>query len=204
MSIASGSTPERRAAPGLGRFALLLGIAAALQTAVLAWMIYDRVSLVRQGREVVLETAPIDPRSLFRGDYVILNYKISALDAKELAGEDAFRRAQRVFVTLQKDDTGADAGRLAAWKAVSIAGAFPADAGDNRVVIRGEVRSTGRLLRIKYGIESYFVPEGEGRRLEKLARTGNMQVLVAVGRNGEAAIKGLLIDGKLRYEESLF
>jgi hypothetical protein len=38
----------------------------------------------------------------------------------------------------------------------------------------------------------------EGRRDRKLA------VLIAVDKGGKAAIKGLIIDGKLQYEEPLF
>ena len=65
-------------------------------------------------------------------------------------------------------------------------------------------RDGGPYPHIKYGIESYFVPEGEGKRLEDLVRERKLQVLVAVGADGEAAIKGLLIDGALQYEEPLF
>ena len=57
---------------------------------------------------------------------------------------------------------------------------------------------------VRYGIESYFVPEGQGKRLEALAREKRMAALIAVDARGNAAIKGLIIDGKLQYEEPLF
>ena len=50
-------------------------LVAFLQTAALAWIVYDRVSLLEDGREVVLKNVPVDPRDLFRGEYVILNYE---------------------------------------------------------------------------------------------------------------------------------
>jgi uncharacterized membrane-anchored protein len=56
---------------------------------------------------------------------------------------------------------------------------------------------------VRYGIESYFVRQGEGPRLEALARERKLSVLVAVDKAGIAAIKGLIIDGKLQYEEPL-
>jgi len=31
------------------------------------------------GKSVVLQTAPVDPRDIFRGDYVVLRYEISTL-----------------------------------------------------------------------------------------------------------------------------
>ena len=182
---------------GLKRFALALCLVAGLQTAALAWMIYDRIMLIETGREITLNTIPVDPRSLFRGDYVILNYEISRLELKALQGDIDFEPDRAVFVTLQKS---ADA----TWQPVSIVKSLPATAGEDRIVLRGTVRSAGMTLRITYGIESYFVPEGEGKRLEDLVRERKLQVLLAVAPDGEAAIKGLLIDGELQYEEPLF
>jgi uncharacterized membrane-anchored protein len=48
------------------------------------------------------------------------------------------------------------------------------------------------------------VPEGNGRELEALARDKKLAAVVAVDGGGHAAIKGLMIDGKLAYEEPLF
>lgn len=183
----------------LRRFALGAFIVALLQTAVLGWMIYDRVSLISSGREVILEVLPVDPRSLFRGDYVILTYGISRMDLKTLGGDDDFERGAPVFVTLKKTNDGR-------WSPVSAWKHRPRGLGPGEIAIRGTVRWSARArreVRVKYGIESYFVREGEGKALEKTVRERKMQVLLAVGADGEAAIKGLMIDGKLRYEEPL-
>jgi uncharacterized membrane-anchored protein len=59
-------------------------------------------------------------------------------------------------------------------------------------------------VRVRYGIESYFVPEGQGRKLEALAREKKLATLIAVDDKGNAAIKGILVDGVLQYEEPLF
>ena len=59
---------------------IAIAVVALGQAAVLGWMIWDRASLLANGREVVLEVIPVDPRSLFRGDYVILGYDISRFD----------------------------------------------------------------------------------------------------------------------------
>jgi hypothetical protein len=42
-----------------------------------------------------------------------------------------------------------------------------------------------------------------GPKLEALTRERKLAVLVAVANDGTAAIKGLIIDGKLQYEEPL-
>ncbi len=56
---------------------------------------------------------------------------------------------------------------------------------------------------VRYGLESYFVPEGTGRALEKLAREKKLAAVIAVDAKGNSAIKGLMVDGKLQYEEPL-
>ena len=43
---------------------------------VVGYLIWSKERIVSGGTEVILETRPIDPRDLFRGEYVILRYKI--------------------------------------------------------------------------------------------------------------------------------
>ncbi|MDH3579408.1 MAG: GDYXXLXY domain-containing protein [Hyphomicrobiales bacterium] len=194
---ASGDQLRPNRPLGNKAFALALFAVAALQSAALGWMINDRVSLLNSGRQIVLNTVPVDPRSLFRGDYVILNYAISTFKPQSLGGDDDFKRGMPVFVTLRKS-------YRARWQPVAVTSAYPAETPKDQVVIRAIVRSAGKTLRVNYGIESYFVPEGEGKKLEQLVRQSELQVMVAIGTNGEAAIKGLIVDGKVQYEEPLF
>ena len=56
-------------------FGLLLAVV--IQTGVLVAMVAMKQWTLTTGTPVVLETKPVDPRSLFRGDYVRLNYAIS-------------------------------------------------------------------------------------------------------------------------------
>ena len=55
-----------------------------------------------------------------------------------------------------------------------------------------------------YGLERYFVPQGEGRAIESARNEGKVSIVAAVTKQGRAAIKRLLIDGKPVYEEPLF
>jgi hypothetical protein len=59
----------------------------------------------------------------------------------------------------------------------------------SRIVLVLRARPGTQWSTVRYGIESYFVPEEQGPRLDK---------------SGNADIKGLIIDGKLQYEEPLF
>lgn len=119
-----------------GRFGLAILLVALIQSAVLCWMIYDRVSLIGSGREIVLDTVPVDPRSLFRGDYVILNYGISRLDTRKLGGDDSFERGDTVYVTLLKDESDL-------WQGKAIGRTSPETVAGDEIVMRGRVTYSG-------------------------------------------------------------
>jgi uncharacterized membrane-anchored protein len=53
---------------------------------------------------------------------------------------------------------------------------------------------------VRYGLESYFVPQGEGKKIELMERA-RLEVVAAVAPSGQAAIKRLLIDGVPVYDE---
>jgi uncharacterized membrane-anchored protein len=63
--------------PQDSRHLIALGISSALVFAVFNLQILAKERLREDGRSVLLELAPVDPRSLMQGDYMILNYAIS-------------------------------------------------------------------------------------------------------------------------------
>jgi uncharacterized membrane-anchored protein len=187
------------------RVVLALAIVALAQTGVLAGMVIDRVRLLKTGREITLPIVPVDPRDLFRGQYVRLGYDIGRVPARVIEGESP-RRNAAFYVTVEKAADGA-------WTPVKLTRGRPQEASPDRVVLKARAQQ-GRLLQdarnpgaanfVRYGIESYFVREGEGPRLEALARDKKLAALIAVDGRGNAAIKGIIVDGVLQYEEPLF
>ncbi|MET4260972.1 putative membrane-anchored protein [Bradyrhizobium sp. S3.12.5] len=181
--------------------AVLFGAAILLQCALLVLMVADRVKILREGREVTLQTRPLDPRDLLRGNYVVLGYDISQVPAGALAGQPTAERNPIVFIKLAPDANGL-------YQAVSVHAA-PVTVTAPEVLIRGRVvyscGSTSRTfcdkLQIRYGLESYFVPEGEGKTLEQARNQQKLRVVAAVLPSGRAAIKLLLLDGQPIYEE---
>ncbi len=181
----------------------LIALVAVLQTAALIAMVAAKQRTLATGTPVVLKTEPIDPRSLFRGDYVRLNYAISSLNYAVVEGDNDFKRHDRVYVMLRKGEEY--------WDAVSIHHERPVH-GPDSVIIRGEAQYSGIWsggeerggINVRYGIENYFVPEGEGMALERPAEGDVVSILIAVDDSGTAGIKGVLVNGELRYEESLF
>lgn len=180
---------------------LALAVVAAAQSAVLGYMIYDRASLLRAGREVVLPVVPVDPRSLFQGDYVILGYDISRLKTTLTEATPQMAPGKPVFVTLSK---GADG----TWAQSAFGFEMPPALKPEDAVLQGRIAYAwldGGVINISasYGIEQYFVEEGTGKEIEEQVRDRKIAVLLAVDASGRAAIKALMADGEIRYREPL-
>lgn len=184
--------------------AVLFGLVILVQVGLLAAMVVDRAQILREGTEVKLQTRPIDPRDLLRGDYVILGFDISQLKTGALKDQPSGSPNPVVFVKLAPNRDGFH-------EAVSVH-ASPVPVTSPEVLIRGRVRygascggSNGSVfcadMQVRYGLESYFVPEGEGRKLEDARNQRKLTVVAAVLPSGRAAIKRLLLDGQPVYEE---
>ncbi len=145
----------------------------ALQALVLVGGAVAEEWRLARGDDVVLRTMPVDPRDLFRGDYVVLAYEISEFHAQGVEPGDV------VFVELAERD--------GIWRAVRLH-RRPPESG--ATFIRGEVRRPGW---IEYGIEAYFVPEGRGWEIES---GRNVDVAVSIDRAGRARIRYLIVDGR--------
>ena len=121
----------------------------AAQLVFLIGFIGVREVALRTGTEVVLQTVPVDPRSLLQGDYAILDYEIARLPD----WMDGFSAGRTVFVVLQVE------------RDVWTSSAYT----EERSHVAGEVFIKGRIDRIghaDFGIGTYFVPEGTGRIIE--------------------------------------
>ena len=184
--------------------AVLFGAVILVQGALLAAMVVDRAQVLREGTEVKLQTRPMDPRDFLRGDYVVLGYDISLLKTGALKDQPSGSPTPAVFVKLAPNRDGF-------YEAVSVH-ASPVPVTSPEVLIRGRVRygaacggSKGPAfcddIQIRYNLESYFVPEGEGRKLEDARNQRKLTVIAAVLPSGRAAIKRLLLDGQPVYEE---
>lgn len=181
---------------------LKLTAIALIQTFVLGWIVWDRVSLLRNGQEVRLAVVPVDPRDLLRGDYVILSFNISQVDTLQIYVKRGFTRGNKVYVGLEKSDNGQ-------WNAISVDHQRPEIKSDT-VFIKGEItfvsksKNGSQRLNIKYGMEKFFIPEGDGLRLEALRNEKVLSIVAAVSDTGEAGIKSLLVRGEPVYEEPFF
>lgn len=155
------------------------------QVAVLLGMIGMKAATLIAGETILLRVRPVDPRDLFRGDYVILSYDFSrpsnivGLSSRAFGGESAGRI---VYVPLTKEP-----GSSNHWHAGQVTTTRPAGG----VFLQG--RLTGGWT-VECGIESYFVQEGKGRMYEDAIRAGRLYAEIAVNSDGQAVLKGLKIE----------
>jgi uncharacterized membrane-anchored protein len=185
---------------------ILFAAAAMIQVALIAAMVVDRAQVLRDGTDVMLQTRPVDPRDFLRGDYVVLGYDMSTVSAGALKDQPAAGKGTTVFVKLAPNRDGF-------FEAVSVHAA-PVAVASPEVLIRGHVtygtncgpdgRAFCDKLQVRYNLERYFVPEGEGKKLEQARNQRKLAVVAAVTPAGRAAIKRLLIDGEPVYEEPWF
>jgi uncharacterized membrane-anchored protein len=185
------------------RSILLAVLVAALQIAFLGWMIAGRAAILRDGAEALLKVEPVDPRDLLRGDYVRLAYDISSIPGKlvtNLPANDAALSEGPIFVRIGKDADGY-------WRAHSATLGAPATPpATGELDIRGTASELWRVdadaqIFVTYGIERYYVPEGEGLQIQNDMNVRSFGILVALAADGTPQIKALM-DGDTRvYEE---
>jgi uncharacterized membrane-anchored protein len=172
---------------------LLYGALVAAQILVLVFMIARQENLLANGTKILLKCAPVDPRSLFSGDYVILNYDISRLKTSEkgfiVINGKTLSEGDSIYVALRKDKSGkyyeaADYG----FDLKELRNKYP-------VIIRGKVYNLwADNYNVVYGIEQYFVPQNRGKEIEQDLR--NVSVLVSVDEKGSSAVSRIYIEDK--------
>lgn len=177
-------------------------IVAGLQTLVLGTIIQSRASILSNGAEVLLKTAPVDPRDFLRGDYVVLNYDISSVPVQTVSGGIPAEPGERVlWVRLKKQADGF-------WTVIE-SSFHELSPQPETVILRSQPfyssgLAAGDSIRVEYGIERYYVPEGEGKPIEEARNDGNVAIAVRVSPDGSAQIRSLLVDGKPVYDEPLY
>lgn len=148
----------------------------ALELALLLLIMVPQQILYYYGTPISLKTVPVDPRSIFRGDYVILSYEAGRMNTVDAGVWGT------VFVVLEKEDdlyvrVGAPQKTMPVLQ-------------EGQVCIRGQMD----YMRITFpDLAQYFVPEGEGLELESAQRTHRLVVDAVVNDRCDAMITGLRI-----------
>lgn len=163
---------------------VVLALAVVMHLGVLLTIVGMRLLMLHAGETVLLRVVPVDPRDLLRGEYVILGYEFSQIPPEGiegLAGPPERSQGQTVYVPLVTEEDGIH------WKG----GRITAERPTTGTFLRGKV--TG-WRGVEFGIESYFVEEGEGLAYERAIQNKRLFAEVAVAPDGRAALKGLRIE----------
>ena len=158
---------------------LIAGIG--FQLIVLIGMIVGPLTTLLTGDTILLRVVPVDPRDLFRGDYVILAYELSRVPPQGIPGvQSSDDQGQTVYVSIVPEEDGKH------WRASQ----FSLQKPSTGKFLRGQINGWNQ---IEFGIESYFVQEGEGLKYERAVRSQNLSAEVTIDRNGNAVLKRLVI-----------
>lgn len=155
-----------------------IAIAVLVQLTIMILVLVPPLMVRATGSTVYLETEKMDPRALFRGDFVILGYKIAQgiLDKEQVK---SLPRSTPVYVTVTTERPG---------RFVAVGFEQP-DLQEGQACLIGRIRGWGGAVDFPQ-IAQYFVPEGTGRALES-ARGDDLLARVAVAGNCKAVLVGL-------------
>lgn len=165
---------------------------------ILIFMTITPILTLSFGKTVILKTVPYDPTDAFRGDYVALSYDIESIDLAKFKKEDKIfsefknndephpfydTNKSKVYVVLKTNSNIAEVDYVTSSKKNL----------ENKTYLSGTIdyiNSNGTAnpqATIKYSLDSYFVPENTGKKLEDLSRKGLLKAKIKV-RNGYAIL----------------
>ena len=135
------------------------------------------------GTPITLKTVPVDPRSVFRGDYVVLAYEAGA----GMPITDEYGKP--VYIILEQK------GEI--FERMRIADAKP-DLKPGQVCLQGR-REYNRA--VFPDIAQYFVEEGTGREIEEATRWHRLLVDAIVDENCRAVLSGVRLGQEVPENE---
>ena len=172
----------------------LLSFFLVLQTVWILGITFQQERALRAGKTMLLETERVDPRDLLRGDYIILNYKISSVPTNlfvpPVNNDSPYGTA--VFVALRPGGDG--------FQVVARASASRFVPAADEILIVGKSSwqrwNETNSVHVEYGLERFYVAEGTGNPVGKLT------VEAVVPASGRASIKQVFVDGR-PYAEAM-
>lgn len=167
---------------------LLLGL--------LALMVVPKVLLLQSPNYFTAKVVPVDPRSLMSGDYVILSYEFSEVKVSDWPRNK--RRGQ--YAKIEKIDESWQVSRFSQEPQ-------PSDPGHWYLEIEhAHQNSTPQdvYINLTFGIESFYLPEGSGKEVEKMIASGDTLAEIAVNDQGQSLIRALILPNGKRIEVGLW
>lgn len=172
------------------------GLAVLLQSLALGSMIFDRYQKLQNGTEVMLRSGMIDPRDFFRGHYVVLNLESGNITDEMVKFEKEPERNAAIYVELAVAENGF-------WQAKALYVKKPDKT--NGPIMRAKYwRKTAQGHEVSLPYTRFYAHKDRAKALENIRNKQQLGVIIALDKNGEGLIKGLVLDGKRIYNEPLF
>lgn len=141
------------------------------------WSVYKKEQTLKDGQLVLLQLAPVDPRSLMQGDYMSLNYKEAS---SALADQQTATRGYAVL-RVDSNQVGEIVRLQTALKPVN----------SDELVIKYKIIHHRLFL----GAESFFFEEGQDTLYQKAMYGG-----LKVDSKGQSLLVGLYDEGFHRIQ----
>ncbi len=160
-------------------------LAVLVQIVIILALVLTQISILFSPKTIFLKIVPEDPRDLLRGDYITFQYNISRVPQSYFRG-DRVKKGDMVYVILKRSGKKY-------WDVWYVQKSKPQE---SDIFIKGRVAGNNfdGSIRIKYGIEEYYIPEGVGRDFRFFGK--EVLAEVKVDRNGNSLLKQIYIDGK--------
>jgi uncharacterized membrane-anchored protein len=146
-------------------------------------------TILNSGTEIWLKTRPVDPRDIFRGDYIQLDYEINHVN--DVPDYLNLQSGDIVFVPTYPS------GKFTSVQAYNIS---KESCQNYFFCIKGKVVNvnsgnydTVKNIDVDYGINQYFIKEGTGQNIDQASI---YEVKTVVDKNSIPLIKEVWRDGK--------
>jgi len=144
-------------------------------TLFVAFSIKDKENTLENGQLILLRLAPVDPRSLMQGDYMVLNYEVSDAVPNNIPNKG--------YLIFTKDSLENFTPNK--WSKE------PSKKSDQTISLKYQLLDTWGTKTVKLGAESYFFEEGQAEKFEA-AKFGGLKV----DAKGNSILIGLYDENK--------
>ncbi|CAH2715791.1 hypothetical protein BACCIP111895_02975 [Neobacillus rhizosphaerae] len=156
---------------------------------ILLGMCFNPLLTLVKGEEITLQTIPVDPSDLFRGDYVTLRYDAEEVP-KQLVEQEVldetmgWGRNRVVYVLLEKKNGVHTPVKVTLHKP------------EKGIFLKGNLdfigtnRNGNEVAFIKYSLDKYYIEDNTGTEWEKASTKGEIWAKAKVN-NGYAILTGI-------------
>ncbi len=175
----------------------LVIIFASIQVLIITIMIVKSLFPLVTGKPVIMLIEARDPRDIFRGDYVVLNYSFNSINFEDdsinnyLDTTKQYKYGDNVFIELEKRDKY--------YFPISIYDKMP---DDSKIYMKSTIQSDYTVstnhynyISLKSGIESYYTNSEQAKELENYMlsinsdREKKLEIVIMIADNGSCRIK---------------